>query len=79
MFDTELEKFKEDQIGIDKLINEQKKRLADLNKSWIDLTSSDKAKELHNKWSQSEKKQKDIMKRFKKAGDSYFEIFDGVK
>ena len=79
MFDTELEKFKDDQIGIDKLINEQKKRLADLNKSWIDLTSSDKAKELHNKWSQSEKKQKDIMKRFKKAGDSYFEIFDGVK
>ncbi|TIB76076.1 BRO1-domain-containing protein [Wallemia mellicola] len=78
MFGSELEKFKDDQKMIDNSISEQLKRLEELNGSWLRLTSTTRAKDIHNKHSESDRRRKEILKKFKKAGDTYFEAADGV-
>lgn len=78
MFGSELDKFKDDQKMIDNSISEQLKRLEELNRSWLKLTSTSRAKDIHNKHSESDRRRKEIFKKFKKAGDTYFEAADGV-
>ncbi|TIA78233.1 hypothetical protein E3P98_03929 [Wallemia ichthyophaga] len=78
MFGSELDKFKEDQKIIEGSIADQLKILEELNGAWIQLTSSARAKEIHTKHAESDRRRKEVLKKFKKAGDTYFEAANGV-
>ena len=77
MFATELEKFIPYKNRITASIHHQQKLLHQLNALHKSLMEGDEARLVQSQWEQAERKRKEVVERFRKAKDTYFEVKEG--
>ncbi|CAG8611923.1 5826_t:CDS:2, partial [Paraglomus occultum] len=77
LFATELEKFVPYKLRITASIHQQQKLLHQLNALYKSLMEGEEARAVQNQWELAERKRKEVVERFRKAKDTYFEVKEG--
>ncbi|KAM0751246.1 BRO1-domain-containing protein [Meredithblackwellia eburnea MCA 4105] len=79
LFATELEKFRPHQTRISSTLHHQQTTLTEISNDFKALSESKKARDLQSHWGAAEAKKRELVNRFNKARDGYFEVREGVQ
>jgi len=78
LFASELEKYRPHQQRIASTIHQQQQLLKELTAAFKALMEGDDARKVQTQWERAEKQRRNVVERFKRANDGYYEVKDGL-